>query len=162
MLCDAAFVADIYGVNQTQGPALNSSQSSALSGMYGMNPELLLDRVGAGVAEVMLQHPVLSDNVISNHLPAEDAPLSSHFCWLLAVLALLVPFCMRTAHLLVVMQQCVKFLCVFTQAQMQSMVLPNATVVIGYCFGGSAVLDLAASWPSMTDGVQGKPCKAFH
>ena len=52
-------------------------------------------------------------------------------------------------------------LCVFTQVQMQPMVLPNATVVIGYCFGGSAVLDLAASWPSMTDGVQGKPCMAF-
>lgn len=47
----------------------------------------------------------------------------------------------------------------FIQAQMQSMVRPNATVAIGYCFGGSAVLDLAASWPSMTDGVQGQPCK---
>ena len=55
-----------------------------------------------------------------------------------------------------------KTLCVFIQVQMQSMVLPNATVVIGYCFGGSAVLDLAASWPSMTDGVQGKPCKAYN
>lgn len=53
------------------------------------------------------------------------------------------------------MCQLVKTLHVFTQVQMQSMVLPNATVVIGYCFGGSAVLDLAASWPSMTDGVQG-------
>lgn len=44
---------------------------------------------------------------------------------------------------------------VFIQAQMQSIVRPNATVAIGYCFGGSAVLDLAASWPSMTAGVQG-------
>ena len=43
------------------------------------------------------------------------------------------------------------------QAQMQPMVLPNATVVIGYCFGGSAVLDLAASWPApMTDDVLGE------
>ena len=53
-LCVAAFVADIYGVNQTQGPELNMSQASALSGMYGRNPGLLLDRVGAGIAEVML------------------------------------------------------------------------------------------------------------
>lgn len=42
------------------------------------------------------------------------------------------------------------------QAQMQSMVMTNATVVIGYCFGGSAVLDLAASWPApATDDVLG-------
>nr|QOL01212.1 putative extracellular protein TR9_020 [Trebouxia lynnae] len=93
----AAFVADIYGVNQTQGPALNMSESSALSSMYGMNPDLLLDRVGAAVAE----------------------------------------------------------------AQMQSMVMSNATVVIGYCFGGSAVLDLAASWPeAATENVLG--VMAFH
>ena len=46
-------MADIYGVNQTQGPALNMSESSALSSMYGMNPDLLLDRVGAAVAEVI-------------------------------------------------------------------------------------------------------------
>lgn len=40
---------------------------------------------------------------------------------------------------------------------MQSLVLPNATVVIGYCFGGSTVLDLAASWPeAATDNVLGK------
>ena len=59
-------------------------------------------------------------------------------------------------------KQRVKQLCVFAQAQMQSMVLPNATVAIGYCFGGSAVLDLAASWPAMTNGVQGKPCSASN
>lgn len=44
---------------------------------------------------------------------------------------------------------------VATQVQTQPMVLPNSTVVIGYCFGGTAVLDLAASWPAMTDGVLG-------
>ncbi|KAL3160801.1 hypothetical protein ABBQ38_009212 [Trebouxia sp. C0009 RCD-2024] len=92
----AAFVADIYGVDQTQGPALNMSESGRLSGMYNMNPDLLLDRVSAGIAEV----------------------------------------------------------------QTQPMVLPNSTVVIGYCFGGTAVLDLAASWPAMTDGVLG--VMAFH
>lgn len=56
----AAFVADIYGVNQTQGPALNMSQASMLSGMYGSNPELLLDRVGAGIAEVTWQHALFA------------------------------------------------------------------------------------------------------
>ncbi len=48
----AAFVADIYGVAQVQGPALTSAQSSTLDEMYLMDPELLLSRVGAGVAEV--------------------------------------------------------------------------------------------------------------
>ncbi len=43
------------------------------------------------------------------------------------------------------------------QAQMQAMVKPNATVVIGYCFGAAAVLDLAASWPdAATDNVLGE------
>lgn len=70
-------MADIYGVNQTQGPALNMSQSSALSGMYGMNPELLLDRVGAGVAEVTLQSALLGHHVIPNYLTAEVIPSSS-------------------------------------------------------------------------------------
>lgn len=51
--------------------------------------------------------------------------------------------------------------CGATQVQTQPMVQPNATVGIGYCFGGSAVLDLAASWPAMTDGVLGNPCKAL-
>lgn len=50
--CSAAFVADIYGVAQVQGPALTSAQSSALDEMYLMDPELLLNRVGAGVAQV--------------------------------------------------------------------------------------------------------------
>ena len=50
--CSAAFVADIYGVAQVQGPALTSAQSSMLDQMYLMDPELLLSRVGAGVAEV--------------------------------------------------------------------------------------------------------------
>lgn len=66
-ICVAAFVADIYGVNQTQGPALNMSQASALSGMYGMNPELLLDRAGAGVAEVTLQHALLGFVLTPDH-----------------------------------------------------------------------------------------------
>lgn len=56
----AAFVADIYGVNQTQGPALNMSQASMLSGMYGSNPALLLDRVGAGIAEVTWQRALFA------------------------------------------------------------------------------------------------------
>lgn len=53
--CVAAFVADIYGVEQTQGPALNMSEAGRLSGMYNMNPDLLLDRVTAGIAEVTYQ-----------------------------------------------------------------------------------------------------------
>ncbi len=51
----AAFVADIYGAAQTQGPALTSMESSELDEMYIMDPELLLSRVGAGVAEVSHQ-----------------------------------------------------------------------------------------------------------
>ncbi|DBA94647.1 hypothetical protein WJX77_011870 [Trebouxia sp. C0004] len=93
----AAFVADIYGVAQVQGPALTSAQSSKLDQMYLMDPELLLSRVGAGVAE----------------------------------------------------------------AQMQAVVKTNATVVIGYCFGAAAILDLAASWPNpITNNVLG--VMAFH
>ena len=43
------------------------------------------------------------------------------------------------------------------QAQMQAVVMTNATVVIGYCFGAAAILDLAASWPNpITDNVLGK------
>lgn len=39
---------------------------------------------------------------------------------------------------------------------MQAVVKTNATVVIGYCFGAAAVLDLAASWPdAATDNVLG-------
>lgn len=83
-------MADIYGVNQTQGPALNMSQSSALSGMYGMNPELLLDRVGAGVAQVTLSHALLGDVATQNrwlldsklhHLSSTDC-LQFLICWL--------------------------------------------------------------------------------
>jgi hypothetical protein len=40
---------------------------------------------------------------------------------------------------------------------MQAVVMTNATVVIGYCFGAAAILDLAASWPNpITDNVLGK------
>ena len=39
---------------------------------------------------------------------------------------------------------------------MQPQVRSNSTVVIGYCFGAAAVLDLAASWPDpITDNVLG-------
>ena len=48
----AAFVADIYGAAQVQGPALTSQQSSQLSGMYSRTPQLLVSRVGAAVAQV--------------------------------------------------------------------------------------------------------------
>lgn len=93
----AAFVADIYGVAQPQGPVLTSAQSSALDEMYLMDPDLLLARIASGVAE----------------------------------------------------------------AQMQAVVKTNATVVIGYCFGAAAVLDLAASWPdAATDNVLG--VMGFH
>ena len=43
------------------------------------------------------------------------------------------------------------------QAQSQPHVRTNSTVVIGYCFGGATVLDLAASYPDpITDNVLGK------
>lgn len=43
------------------------------------------------------------------------------------------------------------------QAQRQPHVRANSTVVIGYCFGGATVLDLAASYPDpITDNVLGK------
>ena len=45
-------MADIYGVAQAQGPVLTSAQSSTLDEMYLEDPELLLSRMGAGVAEV--------------------------------------------------------------------------------------------------------------
>jgi len=50
------------------------------------------------------------------------------------------------------------------QAQMQAVVMTNATVVIGYCFGAAAILDLAASWPNpITDNVLGKHvCNATY
>lgn len=73
-------------------------------------------------------------------------------CW--SACACLVPICCQHAN------KPSKYCVVSIQAQMQLMVRPNATVAIGYCFGGSAVLDLAASWPSMTDGVQGQSRKA--
>ena len=42
------------------------------------------------------------------------------------------------------------------QAQQQPQVRTNSTVVIGYCFGAAAVLDLAASYPDpITDNVLG-------
>lgn len=43
------------------------------------------------------------------------------------------------------------------QAQRQPHVRANSTAVIGYCFGGATVLDLAASYPdSITDNVLGR------
>ena len=43
------------------------------------------------------------------------------------------------------------------QAQSQPHVRSDSTVVIGYCFGGATVLDLAASYPDpITDNVLGK------
>lgn len=59
ILCAAAFVADIYGVAQPQGPVLTSAQSSALDEMYLMDPDLLLARIASGVAEVCITVPVL-------------------------------------------------------------------------------------------------------
>ena len=59
-LCSAAFVADIYGVAQAQGPVLTAMQSSQLDMMYLTDPELLLARVGAAVNEVLLQCTVHS------------------------------------------------------------------------------------------------------
>ena len=45
---------------------------------------------------------------------------------------------------------------IVTQAQQQPQVRTNLTVVIGYCFGAAAVLDLAASYPDpITDNVLG-------
>ena len=52
MLYIAAFVADIYGAAQVQGPALNQTQSSMLSRRYLTDPDTLVDRVSSAVAEV--------------------------------------------------------------------------------------------------------------
>lgn len=93
----AAFVADIYGTDQLQGPALSQTNSSHLAMQYISDPETLLMRIGAAVQE----------------------------------------------------------------AQRQPHVRANSTAVIGYCFGGATVLDLAASYPdSITDNVLG--VMAFH
>lgn len=48
----AAFVADIYGTAQLQGPALSMTNSSHLNMQYTSDPELLLLRIGAAVEEV--------------------------------------------------------------------------------------------------------------
>lgn len=83
----AAFVADIYGVDQTQGPALNMSESGRLSGMYNMNPDLLLDRVSAGIAEV-----TYGDLTHSSQLPVSfqhNLMLSFIFAGCCSVLSLL-------------------------------------------------------------------------
>lgn len=55
------------------------------------------------------------------------------------------------------MVACDSLQCALLQTQMQAVVKTNATVVIGYCFGAAAILDLAASWPdAITDNVLGE------